>query len=86
MPDISSYTFTHKEILDLMIKASGLHEGRWMLQMNFAFTAGNFGPTDDTVLPGAIVAVNHLALAKAPDGAPGGLVADAAKVNPKPST
>lgn len=77
------YSFTHRELLELLIKASNVHEGTWMLQMNFGFSAGNFGPNDESVLPGAVSVVNHVGITRAPDNAPKGLVADAAKVNPR---
>ena len=86
MPEVSSYSFSHKELLEALIKASKIHEGEWMLQFNFGFTAGNFGPNEDSVSPGAISVVNHVGIIRAPENAPRSLVVDAAKINPRPST
>lgn len=86
MPDVETYTFSHKEITEILIKASGVHEGKWMLQMNFGFSAGNFGPDDNSVSPGSIAVVNQIGITRAKPGSPGSLVADAAEVNPSPST
>src|SRR5690606_35801655 len=46
MPEASQYTFSHKELLALLVKAAGLHEGKWMLLVTFGFTAGNFAGPD----------------------------------------
>ncbi len=82
MPDVPLYTFDHKELLFMLIKAAGVRDGEWMLQFNFGFTAGNFGPDDDHLNPGAIAFINHVAIAKAGPGAPKGLVINAREVNP----
>lgn len=82
MPEIETYTFNHKELLTLLIRASDLHSGEWQLQMNFSFTAGNFGPDEDSVMPGSVTAVNHVGITRAKPGSPKGLTLDAAKVNP----
>lgn len=86
MPDIETYTFSHKELLELLIKASNVHQGEWQLTMNFSFTAGNFGPNEETVLPGSIAAVSHVGMTRAKPESPKALVLDAAKVNPRGST
>jgi hypothetical protein len=82
MPEVQTYSFSHKELLEILVKASGIHEGSWMLQMNFGFTAGNFGPSDENILPGAVSVVSHVGITRAPENAPKGLVVDAAEVNP----
>lgn len=85
MPEINTYTFSNKELLELMIKKAEIHDGNWVLQVNFGFSAGNFGPDDDHISPGAIAIVNHLQITRAKPDSPRGLVLDAAEVNP-PST
>lgn len=82
MPEVSTYTFAHKELLELLIRASGVRDGKWMLQVSFGFTAGNFGPDDDNINPGAITILNHVAITRAPQDAPKGLVLDAARLSP----
>jgi hypothetical protein len=86
MPEAQTYNFSHKELLELLIRASNVHEGDWMLQMNFGFTAGNFGSNEESVLPGAISLVNSVGITRAPENAPKALVLDAAKINPRTST
>jgi hypothetical protein len=85
MPEISSYTFKHKELLEMLIKKAGVHEGNWMLQMTFGFSAGNVGPSPEDLSPGAFVAVASVGIQVAPPDAPPGLTLDAAKVNPASS-
>ena len=85
MPEVETYKFSHKEILTLMVKDAGLHEGKWQLLMNFGFNAGNFGPDGNNSSPGAITVVNHLMLGVAKEDSPSALVVDAAEVNPKPT-
>lgn len=85
MPDIETYAFSHKELLELLIKASDVHEGEWQLQFNFGFTAGNFGPEDRLMLPGALAMVNQVGMTRAKPDSPKALVLDAAKVNPRRS-
>ncbi|MGX9431415.1 MULTISPECIES: hypothetical protein [Bradyrhizobium] len=82
MPEVSQVFFSHKEILELMVKKAGLHEGKWMLMVSFNFAAANFGPSPEEMVPGGIVAVNSIGLQKAPPEAPPSLVIDAAEVNP----
>jgi hypothetical protein len=53
-----------------------------MLQVSFGFSAGNFGPDDDHMNPGAIAVVDKVGIARAREGVPRGLVLDAAEVNP----
>lgn len=86
MPEVETYKFQHKELVETLIKASNVHDGKWVLQLNFAFTAGNFGPDDDNILPGAIAAVSHIGITRAKEESPAALVVDAAEVNPASST
>lgn len=83
MAEVETYTFSHLEILELLIKDAGIHEGEWMLQLNFGFSAGNIGPDDESVNPGAIIIVNHLGITKAKTDTPRGLKLDASEINPR---
>lgn len=83
MPDVNQFSFTHRELLTLLIKAADLHEGKWMMLITFGFTAGNFGPDEKSVMPGAIIAVQHVGLQRATPDSPTSIVVDAAEVNPK---
>lgn len=74
MPEVDSYTFSNRELLALLIKAAGLKEGTWQLQANFGFSAGNFGPDENSVSPGGLVVVNHFGLVRAKPESPRSLV------------
>jgi len=86
MPEINQYNFTHKELLESLIKKAGVHEGKWQLIANFAFGAANVGPTPEQLIPGAFVGVTHLGIVKATPESPEALTLDAAVVNPASSS
>jgi len=78
--EIDKYSFTYKEVVEALIKKQGLHDGIWMLSVEFGIGAVNAGPTEDQVMPTAVVPVVKLGLAKTDKE--GNLSVDAAKVNP----
>jgi len=82
MPEIDSYSFKHKEVIEALIKKAGLHEGKWQLTMQFALGALNMGPGPEDMVPAAAVGVLGVALIRAQPESPSGLVVDAAVVNP----
>jgi hypothetical protein len=88
MPAANQFTWTHKELITLMVKAMGIHEGRWMLLMSYGMSPGNFGPSDDQISPGMIVTVTGIGIQREAPGAaaPSSLVVDAAEVNPASQT
>ena len=84
MPAANQFTWNYKELITLMVKAAGIHEGRWGLLLNYGMTPGNFGPSDDQLNPGLIVAVLGIGIQREPLGItiPSSMVVDAAEVNP----
>jgi hypothetical protein len=84
MPEVNQYLFTHKELVEMMIKKTDLHEGKWVLLVNFSFAAINGGPSPDQMVPTALAGVQSLGIQKAVPEAPPSLVVDAAEVNPAP--
>jgi hypothetical protein len=85
MPEASQYTFTHKELVEMMVKKANIHEGRWMLLVNFGFAAINGGPSADQMMPTGMVGLQSVGIQKATPESPASLVVDAAEVNPLPS-
>jgi len=95
MPDIEAYTFSHKELVTMMIQNQNLHVGFWELTVEFTLSAQNviFLPPgslpshvgepspDDKASPAAIVAVTKLGLRRVPKNSP--LAVDASEVNPE---
>jgi hypothetical protein len=82
MPEVNQYLFNHKELLELLIKKAGVHEGKWMLMANMGFSPGNFGPTPDQMSPGAAVIVLQMGIQRAIPETPPEMILDAAEVNP----
>jgi hypothetical protein len=87
MPEINQYTLKHKELVELIIKASDVHEGRWLLSISFQMAPGNFGMGPEEASPGMIVAIQNVGIQREVPGqiAPASLVVDAAEVNPRKS-
>jgi hypothetical protein len=81
MPETSQIIFSHKELVELMLKQQRIHEGIWGLFLKFSLGASNIGPTQTEVLPAAIVAVTEIGLQKFEQET--NISVDAAKVNPR---
>lgn len=83
-----SYSFNSKELVTLMLKEAGIHEGIWILAVNFRLGAGAFGPTTELVAPTGFVSVEGLGLQRYVrpendlDGNLPPLAFDAAELNP----
>lgn len=80
----SSYSFNHQEIVTLMLKEAGIHEGFWQLSVNFRLGAGAFGPTPEQVAPTGFVSIEGMGLQRL-DPIPAEippLAYDAAALNP----
>jgi hypothetical protein len=83
MPEANQYVLSHKELIELIIRESGIHEGKWYLMASFAFTPGNYGPSNDQMSPGIVVAVTQLGIHRADANTPVEMAVDASVVNPK---
>lgn len=84
MPEISQISFSYKDVAEALIKKQDLHEGLWMLAVNFGMQATNFGPDNSDLKPSAIIAILNISLHKAEKET--NLTVDAAKVNPRPKS
>ena len=82
MPEAIQYVLGHKELVKLIIKECGVHDGRWYLLASFGVTAGNYGPSNDQMSPGVVVAVTQVGIQRADSNMPPEMVVDAAIVNP----
>lgn len=86
MPEANQFTLSHRELIELIIKHVDVHDGRWGLLVNLNIATGQFGPTPDQANPGAMIGITQIGINRLIPGTPvpeGGLVVDAAKVNPK---
>ena len=84
----TQFSFTHKEIVELIIKHANIHEGRCALSLGFGFSPGIFGPNEEQSGPGVAIVVNQILIQREQPGFPPAaksIVVDAALVNPAPS-
>ena len=81
MAEASQITFTHKEVVEALLKKQGIHKGIWSIYLKFGIAAAMIGGSDSDLYPSAIVPVLQIGLQKSKKE--NNLCADAAKVNPK---
>ena len=85
MAEAIQYMFDHQEVVELLLKKQGVHEGIWMLSLELVQAAATVpGPDGKSVFPAALSIVRRIGL-KQHDGAPSNLTVNAAEVNPLPS-
>ena len=80
MAEAQNYLFEYKEVAEALIKKQGIHEGLWGIYMEFGIGGINTGPSDDALLPTAIVPVVKIGIQRFDK--PNNLTVDAAKANP----
>lgn len=82
MPETAAYTFSHKEILETLIKKQNLHEGIWQLTIQFAVGTGIFPKTEPEpeLFPSVVLGVAKIGIKRVEKE--DSLSVDAAKVNP----
>ena len=80
---LEEYKFSHKEVVEALIKQQGLHQGIWMLSIQFGIGGANIQNPEKSseVNPAAIVPIASIGLQKKPELNP--LALDAAVVNPR---
>jgi hypothetical protein len=84
MPVANQYSLSNRELTELIIKASDVHEGNWYLMVTFGFGALNAGQNEDDVVPTGLVSVQNIGIHRADEKTPAAMVVDAAQVNPAP--
>lgn len=82
MPEAQNFVFDHKEIAEALIKQHGIHDGLWGVYIEFGIAGANInqGPTEDNLLPAAIVPVLKIGIQRFPK--PNSLTVDASQINP----
>ena len=81
MPETQNITFTHKEIVEALLKDQGITEGLWGIYIEFGIAAGNVGSDKDNILPVAVVPVKKIGIQRFPEE--NNLTVDASTLNPK---
>jgi hypothetical protein len=83
MAEITQYNFSFADVAESLIKRQNLHEGEWVVGVEFVLNVGAMGMNPVSVRPGVMILANQFQLSKAiPGQHPPGLVVDAAVVNP----
>ena len=85
--EVTQHLYSLRDIVELLVKQAGIHEGQWTLSLGIQIGVGQYGPTPDQTAPGAAVTIVNIGIQKHPVGAPigpSGIVVDAAIVNPAP--
>ena len=84
MPEINQYILNNKELLALIIKETGCHEGKWVLMASFGIAPGNYGPSIAEAGPGVAVAISKIGIQRADSKTPEEAMLDASVINPPP--
>jgi len=71
-----------RDLMVLLIKHHGIHEGNFAAAVEFQIAAGAVGPDPEKQMPGIAFGISSLGLKRVEGPAP--LSVDAAEVNPKP--
>jgi hypothetical protein len=80
MAEATQYLLTHQELVTLLIKHKGIHEGIWQLLINFGFGAANIGPNAAALNPTAMIPITGIGIHRATEL--NALTVNAAVVNP----
>lgn len=82
MPDTTPKLLQHSELVTLLIREFGVHEGIWTLAVELQFAALTAGTDDQSAYPTGLVSVKSIGLS--PGVKVNNISVDAALVNPKP--
>jgi hypothetical protein len=86
MTDSTQHTFSHEALLAILLKSAGIHEGLWMLSINFSLSATNMSNSnngEDNLRPCVMAFVENFGLMRV-ERELKGLTLDAAIANPLP--
>jgi hypothetical protein len=84
MTEAIQHSFSHEELLAILLKNAGIHEGLWMLSINFGLSATNMSNSnngEENLRPCVMAFVEHFGLMRV-ERVLKGLTLDAALVNP----
>ena len=83
MADPTQYSFSFAEVMQLLLKSANVHEGRWVIGIEFNVLVGPMGVKPDEAYPGAMIAANKIIISAAGDApTPPNLTFDATELNP----
>lgn len=73
--------FSHKEVVEALLKHKGIHDGEWMMAVKFGLSGINVGPNNDQLNPAALIPVLSIGITKTKKKS--NLSVNAAEVNPE---
>ncbi|MCY4602409.1 MAG: hypothetical protein OXF27_21100 [Acidobacteria bacterium] len=62
MAEANQIIFTYKEITTALLKQQGIHSGIWGIYVKFGIQGTNIGPSDDALVPAAILPLIEVGL------------------------
>jgi hypothetical protein len=83
MPETQQITFSHREIVEMLIKNQNIHDGYWGIIIEFGLGAGALpAPPNGNPVPSAIVQISKIGIQRSDK--PNPQTVDASTVNPRP--
>ena len=62
MAEAQQITFSYKELVELMLRDQGIHEGLWAIYLKFGIAGLNVGEDPNSLHPAAMVPVLEIGL------------------------
>ena len=84
MAEPDRFLFSYKELAEALVKQQGIHEGLWMIYVEFGIQGMNVGESKDQLVPAAIVPLLKIGIQRIEKTHPladTSLVIDASAVN-----
>jgi hypothetical protein len=64
MPEPTQIVFTHKEVVEALVRKHSIREGIWGLYMRFGIKGANVGSSSGDIQPAAIIPILEIGLQK----------------------
>lgn len=80
MPETKKMTFSHREVVEALLKKADIHEGLWGIYIEFGLAGANVATPGGEFTPAAIVGIKSIGLQHYDEVS--NLTVDAAQVNP----
>lgn len=83
MTETDRISFSYQEVVELLVKQKGIHEGIWAISFRFDLGAGNVAKQGEanSFIPAAIVPITEIGIQRVDELS--NLTVDASKVNPQ---
>ena len=82
MNGMTQIIYDPRELIAMILKERGIHDGMWTLSVEFQLGVGFAGTQPSQALPTAMASVSRIGIARANEQ--GGISFDAAELNPPP--